>query len=321
MTGPAKNERAPRVFVSHAGEDKARFVLEFATRLRAKGVDAWLDRWEMGPGDSLVEKIFDEGLKSADAIVIVLSHNTIDKRWVKEELDAAMVHKIERSARLIPVVIDDCAVPESLKTVLWERIDDLRNYDDSFDRIVRAIYGHRERPPLGPPPPYAVTPDQAILGVEQVDTAVLVCICKLAVADGDNLVESDAVISQLHTRGLSEGAVRESLEVLHQDGFIELSRDMNGPPRHLRITLSGFEVYADSAVPRYREIQTLVVAQIVNERASDTDTIASTLQVSSLVVEHVFRVLESRGYLQLSRQMSGPLVAVNASPKLRRLLL
>ena len=135
MTLPTNNDRSPRVFVSHASEDKARFVLDFATRLRANGVDAWLDRWEMGPGDSLVEKIFEEGLKSADAIVIVVSHNSVEKRWVKEELDAAMVHKIERAARLIPVVIDDCTVPEPLKTVLWERIHDLQNYDDSFDRI------------------------------------------------------------------------------------------------------------------------------------------------------------------------------------------
>ena len=38
---------SPKVFVSHAGEDKDRFVLGFATRLRAKGIDAWLDKCEM----------------------------------------------------------------------------------------------------------------------------------------------------------------------------------------------------------------------------------------------------------------------------------
>jgi hypothetical protein len=33
----------PKVFISHASEDKERFVLAFAERLRASGVDAWLD--------------------------------------------------------------------------------------------------------------------------------------------------------------------------------------------------------------------------------------------------------------------------------------
>jgi len=53
----------PKVFVSHASEDKQRFVLAFAERLRAKGIDVWLDRWEVYPGDSLVDKTFAKWVK------------------------------------------------------------------------------------------------------------------------------------------------------------------------------------------------------------------------------------------------------------------
>jgi len=53
----------PKVFLSHASEDKKRFVLEFAAKLRQQGIDAWLDKWEMSPGDSLIDKIFEEGIK------------------------------------------------------------------------------------------------------------------------------------------------------------------------------------------------------------------------------------------------------------------
>ncbi|MCQ9427586.1 toll/interleukin-1 receptor domain-containing protein, partial [Pseudomonas sp. LJDD11] len=59
----ARIDMSPKVFVSHASEDKDRFVLDFAKQLRANGIDAWLDKWEMLPGDSLVTKIFDEGIK------------------------------------------------------------------------------------------------------------------------------------------------------------------------------------------------------------------------------------------------------------------
>jgi hypothetical protein len=48
----------PRAFVSHASEDKDRFVIGFAGRLRAKGVNAWVDTWEMLPGDKLIDKVF-----------------------------------------------------------------------------------------------------------------------------------------------------------------------------------------------------------------------------------------------------------------------
>jgi len=42
---------ARKVFMSHASEDRERFVLPFATRLRARGLGIWVDRWEMLPGE------------------------------------------------------------------------------------------------------------------------------------------------------------------------------------------------------------------------------------------------------------------------------
>lgn len=92
----------PRVFISHASEDKERFVVPFAQGLRAEGVDAWVDQWEMLPGDSLVRKIFTEGLDKADAVVVVLSRVSITKAWVAEELDAAVVKRINDDSKLIP---------------------------------------------------------------------------------------------------------------------------------------------------------------------------------------------------------------------------
>lgn len=52
----------PKVFISHASEDKDRFVINFSTKLRSKGIDTWLDKWEMRPGDSLIDRIFEEGI-------------------------------------------------------------------------------------------------------------------------------------------------------------------------------------------------------------------------------------------------------------------
>ena len=42
---------SPKLFISYASEDKHRFVDAVTTRLRKNGVDAWLDRWEMLPGE------------------------------------------------------------------------------------------------------------------------------------------------------------------------------------------------------------------------------------------------------------------------------
>ena len=97
----------PKVFVSHASEDKERFVLDFAKKLRSVGIDAWLDKWEMLPGDSLVDKIFEEGIKEADSFIVVLSINSINKPWVREELNTAKVKRISDKTKIIPIVLDN----------------------------------------------------------------------------------------------------------------------------------------------------------------------------------------------------------------------
>lgn len=141
--------KPPKVFVSHATEDKDRFVNNFALRLRENGVDAWFDKWEMLPGDSLVDKIYEEGLKEALMVIIVLSKNSVSKPWVREELNASVIAKIQKGIRLIPVVIDECEVPEALKSTLYEKINDLLNYDENFERIKASIFGQSIKPKIG----------------------------------------------------------------------------------------------------------------------------------------------------------------------------
>lgn len=116
---------SPRVFISHASEDKERFVNGFAEKLRQNGVDAWLDRWEMLPGDSLVDKVYEEGLKGTDAVIVVLSQASIRKRWVREELNASVVKRITTGVKLIPVVIEKCEIPEALVSTVWQSIEDI----------------------------------------------------------------------------------------------------------------------------------------------------------------------------------------------------
>ena len=102
--------------------------MDFARQLRENGVDVWLDQWEMKPGDSLVDKIFEEGLKEARAVIIVLSTTSVQKPWVREELNASVVNRISRGTKLIPVVIDECEVPESLRSTVWQKVDSLEDY-------------------------------------------------------------------------------------------------------------------------------------------------------------------------------------------------
>jgi hypothetical protein len=120
--------KTPKVFLSHASEDKERFVIPFATALREKGINVWLGKWEILPGDSLVDKLFEEGLKEADAVLIVISAASANKPWVRQELNTAVVNRITRQTKVIPVVLDKSEVPESLRSLVWESIPNLNGY-------------------------------------------------------------------------------------------------------------------------------------------------------------------------------------------------
>jgi len=163
----------PKVFISHSTADKERFVLEFAGRLRSNGVDAWVDSWEMNPGDSLVDKIFEEGLKNCEVMIVVLSKHSVESKWVREELNAAMVRKIEKSTKLIPVRLDGCEVPECVKHCIWQDVADLTSYDDEFKRVLNSIYGQYDKPPIGEPPPHLRKETPTMEGLAQIDGTIL----------------------------------------------------------------------------------------------------------------------------------------------------
>jgi hypothetical protein len=58
--------------------------------------------------DKLVEKIFTEGIGACQAFLVVLSATSVQKKWVREELNSGVVEAIERQVKLLPIRIDDC---------------------------------------------------------------------------------------------------------------------------------------------------------------------------------------------------------------------
>jgi hypothetical protein len=71
------------VFLSHSSKDKP-FVRDLANALEAGGeIKVWLDEREIDYGENIVLKIAD-GL-DADFVLLILSPNSVDSKWVKEE--------------------------------------------------------------------------------------------------------------------------------------------------------------------------------------------------------------------------------------------
>lgn len=326
----------PNVFVSHASEDKDRFVRAFATQLREKGIEAWVDEWEIYPGDSLVQKIYDAGIGAAQAVLIVLSRNSVDKPWVKDELDISVIRKIEEGMRIIPIVLDDCTIPTALRATLHVRIPDLNNFDAQLSSIVDTLYGRSKKPALGSAPAYIQNPTEQIPGLSRIDSLLLKMAGDKAIENGHRFtINTQEMLSQAAQQDISPYQFYESLAILGDSYYLDLTRSSYHEPSDPKlremvrggvpgfsITIDGFEKYAKAYIPEYKAIVRDVLLQIVNEGKSDSTSIAETIKQPPMVVEHVLERLDRSGDIRILQEFNGGITTrfINPSPRLRRRL-
>jgi hypothetical protein len=108
-----RNDGPPKVFVSHSSKDKP-FVRRLVDELKRRDLAVWFDERELGVGDSIVDGI-QTGLKESDYLMIVLSRNSVASKWVRNELNyALMEEKSRQGIAILPVLIEDCEIPPLL---------------------------------------------------------------------------------------------------------------------------------------------------------------------------------------------------------------
>jgi hypothetical protein len=314
----------PKAFISYASEDEARFVRPFAERLIARGVDIWVEFWDTLAGDNLVSTIFDKGLKPSDAVIVVLSKFSVDKPWVREELNYAKVRQIEQKVRLIPVQIEPCDVPECVRTTLWVEISDLNNYERQFERIVNSIYGQYEKPPLGPKPAWVRADVLTMDGLTQIDSIIFEHACRMAIEQCHaGVISGKQLVSVLEAQGISEAQIMETQAILDGCSFIEPLLVIGPPSAYdFAITTHGFEQFAQVGIPDYGTI-VMSVARVLSQKVSstkgqDSNAIASDVGQAVFLVEHILKVMMLRGWIECDGQQDGDICVHWVSPELRR---
>jgi len=310
----------PKVFISHASEDKDRFVIEFASKLLNKGIDAWVDRWEMLPGDSIVDKIFEEGIKNAQAIIVVLSKYSVNKKWVREELNSAFVNKINKNSKLIPVIIDDCEVPEVLKSTVWERINDLKNYETEFNRIVMSIYGMYDKPPLGTVPKYTQIKTDTLPGLNEIDTHIFKVSCETAISQESPFIETDNLSEKITEYDISKELLSESLQILESRSYISAIKSASGEIPAFTLRWNRFDEYLRHHYPDYSILVDTVSFKVVNENKIFTKDIGDELNVSKAIINCIIAQFRNRGLVEIEESASGDYYITSITADFKRLM-
>jgi hypothetical protein len=231
-----------------------------------------------------------------------------------------MVKRINSGSKLIPVVIDDCEVPECLHSTVWQRIKNINNYDEDLDRIIMSIFGHSEKPPLGQPPAYVNTVIDVFPNLTKVDSIILKVSCEMAIANNSEyMITASRVLDEVSKYGVSKDVFLETLDILDGRGYIKATRVLSGDIPIFNITVFGINEYVKLYVKDFPTLMENVCFHIVNNQWNNL-TIAAELHKPIVMVNHAFNLLEQRGLDQFQRTLSGGFFMNKISPELNRIL-
>jgi tetratricopeptide (TPR) repeat protein len=135
-------EMSAHVFLSHSTADKPA-VENLARRLAEEGIEAWLDKWNLIPGDPWQPAI-EEALADSETCAVFIGPSALSP-WQKEEMRVAINRRVRDSKncfRVIPVLLPGAkreSLPAFLVNAMWVEFRGSIDDSDAFHCLVCGI--------------------------------------------------------------------------------------------------------------------------------------------------------------------------------------
>lgn len=228
-----------RAFISYSHEDRD-FVRQLVDALNHNGVPLFFDEWDIRPGDSIVRKIFEEGLAKSDFFFVVLSKASVGSSWVKDELDVATVRRIGGLSRVVPILKEDCEIPWSLRSLRW--MDMRQDFEAGVRDLTKLAHGVDDRPRLGEAPDYVRGLTESIGGLTREATSVgLFLLGRINIDDGTNpQVGGDEI--QKATQ-LTPEEINDALDELEGNGLVRTIKWMGTSPFAFGVAVPTYVIF------------------------------------------------------------------------------
>jgi TIR domain len=131
MSEATRYRRSLRIFLCHSSNDKPA-VRELYYRLKADGVDPWLDEEKLLPGQHWEEEI-PKAVRDSDVVLVCLSRGSLTKTgYVQKEIKYALDvadEQPEGTIFLIPLKLEDCELPSRLRHLQCVNLNEKSGYD------------------------------------------------------------------------------------------------------------------------------------------------------------------------------------------------
>ena len=124
------------VFISHRKADDQE-AERLATQIRDAGHQVWLDEWNIGLGDSIVEKM-NEGLEGATYVVVCYSSSGVTSAWMGREWYSALSRQLNGAGvKLLPVHLTEGEPPAILADLRYA--DLVRDWSRGVTELLKAL--------------------------------------------------------------------------------------------------------------------------------------------------------------------------------------
>ena len=115
------------------------------SRLERFDIRVWVDEDEIKAGSSLIRTI-SAAIEEMAFLAIILTPNSVNSRWVQEELELALGNQIKQARlRVISILFRDCKIPSFLKGKKyidftdWSKAKRRKNSHEIFDRSIKQV--------------------------------------------------------------------------------------------------------------------------------------------------------------------------------------
>jgi hypothetical protein len=152
-----------QIFISYAHQD-SNFVDKLVSSLeKYSKMEITYDKKILTPGDSLFD-IF-TAIEQCDFFLVVISKNSIQSKWVKQELSTAFIRRIQvGNITIIPLITDDAKIPPAISDTIY--VDFRENFNEGLKELIETF--QLMTPPrsahpsieLISPPTYTATDEQ-----------------------------------------------------------------------------------------------------------------------------------------------------------------
>jgi hypothetical protein len=158
------NHTPPRVFISYSHDtaEHKKWVLQFATTLRDRGIDAILDQWDLIPGDDL-PYFMETNLANSDYIIMICTETYVQKAnkgtggvgYEKMIITSSLLGGIDNN-KVIPIIRQESTneVPTFLKSKLYIDFSKDKDIEYNLDELIRTLLKAPlyEKPEIGKNP-------------------------------------------------------------------------------------------------------------------------------------------------------------------------